>query len=90
MSTKRLDPRLAVRLLDANSKHASSPQATTIITLDVLVSIFFLAVVECVVKAHPQGNDETYGQTTITDGHKKPVGSIPSCHEFLWRHINSG
>ena len=39
MSTKRLDPRLAVRLLDANSKHASSPQATTIITLDVLVSI---------------------------------------------------
>ena len=67
MSTKRLDPRLAVRLLDANSKHASSPQATTIITLDVLVSIFFLAVVECVVKAHPQGNDESYGQTTATD-----------------------
>ena len=90
MSTKRLDPRLAVRLLDANSKHAISPQATTIITLDVLVSIFFLAVVECVVKAHPQGNDETYGQTTITDGHKKPVGSIPSCHEFLWRQTNSG
>jgi hypothetical protein len=45
MSTKRLDPRLAVWPLDANSKHAISPQATTIITLDALVFIFFLAVV---------------------------------------------
>ena len=66
MSTKRLDPRLAVWPLDANSKHAISPQATTIITLDVLVFIFS-AVVKFVVKAHPQGNDESYGQTTATD-----------------------
>ena len=67
MSTKRLDPRLAVWPLDANSKHAISPQATTIVTLDVFVFIFFIAVVKFVVKAHPQGNDELYGQTTATD-----------------------
>ena len=67
---------MAVWPLDANSKHAISPQAKTIITLDVLVFIFFLAAVECVVKAHPQGNDKNYGQTTTTDGRMKPVGSI--------------
>ena len=67
MSTKRLDPRLAVWPLDTNSKHAISPQATTTVTLAILVFIFFLAVVKFVVKAHPQGNDEIYGQTTATD-----------------------
>lgn len=33
---------------------------------------------------------EAYGRATTTDVWLKPVGSILSCHDSLWRHTNSG